>query len=264
MRSHHSAAVPHLLVCFSLCYRYTCDYFSRFISITPTGDKLIELRIDMGGHFSLPEDDLSELLEQTHFKKEDVKRWYKKFMKDYPSGQLNKEQFHEIYSTIYSTSFANHFAEHIFRSFDHNQDGYVSFKELILTLSVAISGTPREKLEWSFNVYDLDGDGRITLDEVFHVVKCMSTANNRRRNIFSGNGTTDSGNSSSLNTDAQLSTEEVEKMFKIVDKDSSGYWSLDEFIDGFQTHPVFVKMLHAAPVSNRQKRGGLPLRYGHT
>jgi len=206
-----------------------------------------------------------ELLEQTYFKREDVKRWYKKFMKDYPSGQLNKDQFHEIYSTIYSTSFANHFAEHIFKSFDHNQDGYVSFKELILTLSVAISGTPREKLEWSFNVYDLDGDGRITLDEVFHVVKCMSSATNRRRrNMFSGSGNTVSGSSSSLNSDAHLNSEEVANMFKIVDKDSSGYWSLDEFIDGFQTHPVFVKMLHAAPKSNRQKREGLPLRSGHT
>ena len=40
-----------------------------------------------------------------------------------------------------------------------------------------------------------------------------------------------------------LRTAEIEHMFKMVDKDGNGYWSLDEFLGSMQSHPAFLKML---------------------
>ena len=119
-----------------LTSEHTCERILHLIIVY----KGKEIEVNMGTHFSLPEEDLIELVNHTSFKKEDVKRWYRKFMKDYPDGQLNKEQFNKLYTKIYSSTFANRFADIIFRSFDHNHDGVVSFKELMLTLSLTTTG----------------------------------------------------------------------------------------------------------------------------
>ena len=57
----------------------------------------------MGGRNSLPEDELDELRHLTNFKKQELKRWYQKFITDYPHGQMNREQFMSIYTKIYKS-----------------------------------------------------------------------------------------------------------------------------------------------------------------
>ena len=133
------------------------------------------------------------------------------------------------------------------------------------------------------------GNGKITLDEVFHVIKCMCSASRRRKlqsvaNIHSTDNnnineatststtsttfTTSTTTSSTTSTppsspsspksfhhtsgEVSLSSEEVEKMFNLVDKDSNGYWSLDEFIEGVSAHPAFARMLNTTPENDRQ------------
>ena len=41
-------------------------------------------------------------------------------------------------------------------------------------LSVLINGTQQEKLEWTFHLYDLDGDGVISREEMEDVVISVS------------------------------------------------------------------------------------------
>ncbi len=110
----------------------------------------------MGSKFSLPEEQTKELAAITNFKKEDLRRWYKKFMRDFPDGKLGKEKFREIFGKTYECEYLS---EYIFGKFDRNHDGHVSFKELMLTLSVTMRGSNREKLEWAFDIYDVDGNG---------------------------------------------------------------------------------------------------------
>ena len=42
-------------------------------------------------------------------------------------------------------------------------------------LSVLVNGTQEEKLEWTFHLYDLDGDGVITREEMEDVAMSVST-----------------------------------------------------------------------------------------
>ena len=190
----------------------------------------------MGGTQSISPSDLSDLLEITHFKKYDLKRWYKKFMKDYPEG-LNVEQFNKLYGQLYNTNFSNHLAEHIFNSLDEDRNGFISFKDLISFLSVTAHGSLKSKLESLFKVYDLNHDGVITLDEVSHMLKCMQPMTNRRPAV----------QSSHRRRGERVLSQEVRDMFEKVDLDSNGSWSMDEFISGMMDNPKFIRLLKVVP-----------------
>ena len=193
----------------------------------------------MGADFSqnvpdIPEKELRELTDSTVFKKHELKRWYRKFMKRYPNGQMDKDQFNEAYSKLYTTTIncTNHFSQHIFHSFDRDNKGFISFRELMLYFSIVSCGTTQEKLEWAFHVFDLNKTGKITMEDVDHIVNCI------------GNCTE--------NGKVYMSNLDVSEIFVLIDKDADGYWSVEEFIEGARLYPwLFKKTLQVGGGRNR-------------
>jgi Ca2+-binding EF-hand superfamily protein len=47
-------------------------------------------------------------------------------------------------------------------------------QDFALGLSILVKGSEEEKLRWTFNMYDLNGDGVITRDEMEDVVASVS------------------------------------------------------------------------------------------
>merc|ERR1712142_322359 len=99
---------------------------------------------------------------------------------------MNREQFFHIYGNTFNAGISIELAECIFGSFDQDKDGYISFKELMVTLSMTTQGSTEEKLKWLFNVYDQNGDGRISFEEVQCIVDVMQRTmlknDNKRKN----------------------------------------------------------------------------------
>ena len=187
----------------------------------------------MGVGCSIPEEDvkqLEQLIETTKFKKTELKRWYRKFKRNYPSGKMDKQNFYDLFEKLTSSSSSTtSVADHIFRLFDHNHDGCVDFTELMSTLSVTTSGCVQEKIEWIFDIYDVDGNGVVTLDELCAVVTCMQSVNDRRKREKSP---------------TLLSEDMLEMVFTAADLNDDGKLSLQEFTEATKTMPELIDVLN--------------------
>ncbi|XP_052280747.1 hippocalcin-like protein 1 [Dreissena polymorpha] len=78
-------------------------------------------------------------------------------------SKLTKQKFRSVNNSVFDGD-AEEFVGHLFRSYDSNQDGSVDFK-------VSGSEKPETKLKWTFNMYDQDGNGSISREEMSNMLK---------------------------------------------------------------------------------------------
>ena len=75
-----------------------------------------------------------------------------------------------MYSSVFPKNdprAAERFSDHVFRVYDWNGDGRVSFKEFIATLQLrAGHGSTDDKLRAAFRLFDVDHNGFITKHEL--------------------------------------------------------------------------------------------------
>ncbi|ADV23457.1 calcium-binding protein NCS-1 [Cryptococcus gattii Ru294] len=140
---------------------------------------------------------------------------YKGFLKDCPSGQLNKEEFKKIYRQFFPFGDPSQFADYV-------------FNEFICALSVTSRGRLDEKLKWAFQLYDINQDGYITYDEMLQIV----------RSIYKM-----TGQMVQLPEDEDTPEKRVDKIFRNMDMNKDHRLTYDEFKEGSKQDPTIVQAL---------------------
>ena len=129
------------------------------------------IALEMGKrHSKLAPKTLAELKEQTNFTVEELQEWYKEFSSSWPKGALTVDEFKKAYSTFFPLGDASEFAKHVFRVFDQNDDGKLDFREFVCGFSLVLRGRIEDKLKFSFEIYDINGNGYISREEMSEVL----------------------------------------------------------------------------------------------
>lgn len=187
----------------------------------------------MGGGGSkrkLSKEDLAFLIENTTFNKQQIKQWYKGFMRDCPKGQLTREKFLEVYASFFPEGNAEKFCEHVFRTFDSDHSGKIDFKEFLLAINITSAGKPEQKLDWAFHMYDVNGDGTIEPKEMTEIITAIYS--------MVGAGMTSS------NTD-DTPESRTKEIFVKMDENKDGVLTKDEFVKGCMSDKFLYQMLTA-------------------
>ncbi|KFG87936.1 calcium sensor NCS-1 [Metarhizium anisopliae] len=211
----------------------------------------------------LSQEQLTELQNSTHFDKKELQQWYKgayrrncpspspatltlmprlratlctamgvsacgRFLKDCPSGMLSKEEFQKIYRQFFPFGDPTSFADYVFNVFDSDKSGSIDFKEFICALSVTSRGKMEDKLDWAFQLYDIDGDGKISYDEMLQIVEAIYKM---------------VGSMVKLPEDEDTPEKRVRKIFRMMDKDENGSLDMQEFKEGSKRDETIVSAL---------------------
>ncbi|OQV20816.1 putative Kv channel-interacting protein 4 [Hypsibius exemplaris] len=113
---------------------------------------------------------VESMCRQTHYTPREVRMIYRAFKQECPTGIVYEQQFKELYSQYFPLGDARPFSGLLFSNIDHNRNGWITFEQFICSMSLLTRGTLSEKLRWVFNLYDLNGDGFISRDELTNVV----------------------------------------------------------------------------------------------
>ncbi|XP_077439072.1 A-type potassium channel modulatory protein KCNIP2-like isoform X4 [Vanacampus margaritifer] len=189
-------------------------YLYRFLMGTLTQDS-VEDDFELSTVCHRPES-MDKLQEQTKFTKKELQVLYRGFKNECPSGVVNEENFKNIYSQFFPQGDSSTYAHFLFEAFDSDKNGSVSFEDFVFGLSIILRGTINDRLNWAFNLYDLNKDGCITKDEMLDIMKSIYD--------MMGKYTYPT-----MQDDAPR--EHVENFFQKMDRNKDGVVTIEEFIE---------------------------------
>ncbi|XP_054062126.1 Kv channel-interacting protein 2 isoform X6 [Rissa tridactyla] len=162
---------------------------------------------------------LEQLQEQTKFTRKELQVLYRGFKNECPSGIVNEENFKQIYSQFFPQGDSSTYATFLFNAFDTDHDGSVSFEDFVSGLSVILRGTIDDRLNWAFNLYDLNKDGCITKEEMLDIMKSIYDM---------------MGKYTYPAMREEAPREHVENFFQKMDRNKDGVVTIEEFLESCQ------------------------------
>jgi Ca2+-binding EF-hand superfamily protein len=153
---------------------------------------------------------------------------------------MSQFEFTKMYCQFFPKGDPTDFSKFLFKNFDENGDGSIEFTEFLSAISMTSRGSIEQKLECkdcqiqpdlestsigAFKLYDIDGDGAITKEEMLQIVRAMFS-------MF--------GEDAIKNLEENTPEKRVEKIFALVDtvRSNTNLKSFYNKISGWKRRPV--------------------------
>ncbi|XP_063595306.1 Kv channel-interacting protein 2-like isoform X2 [Penaeus indicus] len=159
---------------------------------------------------------LDQLCEATRFTKEELQFMYRGFKQECPTGVISEETFKEIYGKFFPLGDSAMYAHYVFGTMDQDGSGTITFGDFIMGLSVLLKGTLQERVNWIFNLYDINNDGYITREELIDIVTSIYDL---------------MGDQANPCVDDSTAVDHVDKVFQKLDLNKDGVVTMDEFME---------------------------------
>ncbi|XP_068448506.1 A-type potassium channel modulatory protein KCNIP2-like [Clinocottus analis] len=172
---------------------------------------------------------LDHLEQKTNFSKKELQVLYRGFKNECPSGVVNEETFKTIYSQFFPHGDSSMYAHFLFEAFDTRNNGSVSFEDFVVSLSIILRGSITDKLNWAFNLYDLNKDGCITREEMTDIMHSIYD--------MMGKYTDPCMRDNAPN-------EHVDNFFQKMDKNNDGVVTIEEFLETCQKDESIMQSMH--------------------
>ncbi|KAG7155259.1 Kv channel-interacting protein 4-like 2 [Homarus americanus] len=111
---------------------------------------------------------------------------------------------------------------------EHEEEKEEELRDFVTILSELSRGTMTEKLRWAFNLYDINGDGYITKEELLDIVTAIYSLVGRNATPAVEENTTQ---------------EHVDRIFEKLDINGDGMVTLDEFMEICTTDETIANSL---------------------
>ena len=105
----------------------------------------------------------------TNLNKHQIKFFYRSFKQECPFGVIDESAFKQIYAQIFLMGDSTKYAHFVFIAIDAEGKGAITFGDFIEFLSGMANGGLSQRLEWIFQFYDINKDGRIDREELLKV-----------------------------------------------------------------------------------------------
>ncbi|XP_011878733.1 PREDICTED: Kv channel-interacting protein 4 [Vollenhovia emeryi] len=168
-------------------------------------------------------DSLASLCRATRFTEAELKRIYRGFKAECPTGVVREDTFKYIYSRFFPQGAnTSQYAHYVFNTLDQDHSGLLSFEDFVTGLSILSRGSIDEKLRWTFSLYDINGDGCITREEMTDIVTAVYEL---------------MGKFADPNLNHEGVREKVDRMFQKMDGNRDGVVTLSEFLEACRADP---------------------------
>ncbi|XP_061103658.1 Kv channel-interacting protein 1-like isoform X2 [Conger conger] len=171
---------------------------------------------------------LDQLESQTNFSKRELQVLYRGFKNECPSGVVNEETFKQIYAQFFPHGDASTYAHYLFNAFDSAHNGSIKFEDFVMGLSTLLRGSVTEKLQWTFNLYDINKDGYISKEEMTQIVSAIYDM---------------MGKYTYPALKGDVPRQHVDAFFEKMDKNKDGVVTLEEFILACQEDDTMMRSL---------------------